>query len=75
MDERDYYLGFSVFPGIGPVKFSQLIKKFGSAKDAWGAPEKDLEEINHNPIEIAKLELEKGVLPITLKRPMPKKVE
>ncbi|HZX12591.1 MAG TPA: DNA-directed RNA polymerase subunit K [Candidatus Nanoarchaeia archaeon] len=48
---------------------------------AMGAPlilnlkEKDLEEINHNPIEIAKLELEKGVLPITLKRPMPKKVE
>jgi len=48
---------------------------------AMGAPlilelgEEDLERINYNPIEIAKMELEKGILPITIKRPMPKKVE
>ncbi len=48
---------------------------------AMGAPllldlnEEDLEKINYNPIEIAKIELEKGILPITIKRPMPKKVE
>ncbi|MBI2148464.1 DNA-directed RNA polymerase subunit K [Candidatus Woesearchaeota archaeon] len=35
----------------------------------------DLEKLNYNPIEIAKLEMEKGVLPITVKRPMPKKIE
>ena len=33
--------------------------------------EKDLEAINFNPVEIAKLEFEAGVLPITVKRPMP----
>lgn len=33
--------------------------------------EKDLEEINYNPIEIAKREFEAGVMPITVKRPMP----
>lgn len=33
--------------------------------------EKDLEAIHYNPIEIAKLELEKGVLPLTVKRPLP----
>lgn len=34
---------------------------------------KELEGLNYNPIEIAKLELEKGVIPITVTRPMPKK--
>jgi DNA-directed RNA polymerase subunit K len=44
---------------------------------AMGAPflvklgEKDLEELKFNPIEIAKIEFEKGVLPITVTRPMP----
>lgn len=48
---------------------------------AMGAPflldlkEEDLEKINYNPIEIAKLELAKDILPITIKRPMPSKVE
>ncbi len=41
---------------------------------AMGAPflirlnEKDLERIRYNPIEIAKIELSKGVMPITVKR-------
>ena len=44
---------------------------------ALGAPfllklkEEDLSGINYNPIEIAKLEFKKGILPITIKRPMP----
>jgi DNA-directed RNA polymerase subunit K len=47
---------------------------------AMGAPlllklsEKDLEDIKFNPIEISKSEYDKGVLPITIKRPMPRKV-
>ena len=46
---------------------------------ATGAPikvklaEKDFESLNYNPVEIAKLEYEKGVLPIDVKRPLPKK--
>lgn len=45
---------------------------------AMGAPflvklsEKELEELQYNPLEIAKLEFEKGILPISIKRPMPK---
>ncbi|MEK6947829.1 MAG: DNA-directed RNA polymerase subunit K [Nanoarchaeota archaeon] len=48
---------------------------------SMGAPllvkltEEDLDRINYNPVDIAKMELEKGVLPITVKRPMPIKVE
>ncbi|MBS3167767.1 DNA-directed RNA polymerase subunit K [Candidatus Woesearchaeota archaeon] len=34
--------------------------------------EKDLERINYSPIEIAKIELEKGVIPMDIKREMPK---
>lgn len=44
---------------------------------SMGAPflvklnEEDLEKMKYNPIEIAKLELKEGVLPITIKRPLP----
>ena len=44
---------------------------------AMGAPflvklsDKDLAEIKYNPIEIAKIELKKDVLPLAIKRPMP----
>ena len=34
--------------------------------------QEDLQKIGYNPLEIAKLELEKGVLPITIRRPKPK---
>jgi DNA-directed RNA polymerase subunit K len=44
---------------------------------AMGAPflvkltKKDLETLKFNPIEIAKIEFERGVLPLTVKRPLP----
>ena len=44
---------------------------------SMGAPflvklsEEDLAKIGYNPIAIAKIELEKDVLPITVKRPLP----
>ena len=42
MDERSYWIGFSVFPGIGPVRFRLLLEYFGSAKAAWEASESAL---------------------------------
>ena len=44
---------------------------------AMGAPflvkleESDLERIKFNPIEIAKLEFNEGIIPITVRRPLP----
>lgn len=44
---------------------------------SMGAPfliklsKKDLEDLKFNPVEIAKREFEKGVLPITVRRPLP----
>ena len=45
MDERSYWIGFSVFPGIGPVRFRLLLEYFGSAKAAWCAQESELAAI------------------------------
>ncbi len=42
MEERYYRLGFRVFPGIGPGKFSKLLDYFKNAKNAWGATESEL---------------------------------
>jgi len=45
---------------------------------SMGAPflikldEKELEKIHYNPIEIAKMEFEQGIIPITVKRILPK---
>jgi len=44
-DEGIYWLSFSVFPGIGPSKFSLLLKHFGSAKNAWEASNPDFKKI------------------------------
>jgi DNA processing protein len=44
MEERDYFLGFSVFSGIGPKRLQQLLKTFGSAKNAWEGDESVLRE-------------------------------
>jgi DNA-directed RNA polymerase subunit K len=44
---------------------------------SMGAPmllkldKKELTKINYNPIKVAMLEYDKGILPITIKRPMP----
>ncbi len=45
MGEKLYWLGFSVFSGIGPTKFRALLVNFGSAKDAWLAKKDDLRRI------------------------------
>lgn len=44
---------------------------------SMGAPfmlkltEKDLENIKYNPIEVAKLEFKEGLIPISVRKPMP----
>jgi DNA processing protein len=40
-----YYLGFSYFLGIGPARFQALINHFQTAKNAYLAKEKELEQI------------------------------
>jgi len=48
---------------------------------AMGAPmllkinEAELEAINYNVVKLARMEFDQGILPITIKRPLPKRVE
>ena len=42
MTDRDCWIGFSVFPGIGPRRFQALLKYFGTAELAWNATASDL---------------------------------
>lgn len=45
MNEKSYWLGFSMMQGIGPLKFKKLVDRFGSAKNSWKAPSSDLKQI------------------------------
>ena len=50
MDEEcRYFIGFSVFPGIGPVRFQLLLSYFGSAAAAWHANSESLASIHLPP--------------------------
>lgn len=44
MDERLAWVGFAAFPGIGPGRFSKLQHYFGSARQAWNADVKELQQ-------------------------------
>ena len=37
--------------------------------------DKQLKKIKYNPVEIAKMEFDQGLIPITVKRPYPSKAE
>lgn len=44
MDERKYWLGFSLVPGIGPKRLLVLTRAFGALQPAWMASEKHLRD-------------------------------
>ena len=44
-NERGYFLGFSNFPGVGPIKFEKLLKHFGSSEAAWKSNLKEFGEV------------------------------
>ena len=45
MDEKNYWLGFSAFPGVGPIKFKHLLSEFKTAKKAWNTDVQKIEKI------------------------------
>jgi excinuclease UvrABC nuclease subunit len=42
--EKRFWLALSVCDGIGPVRFQQLLRHFGSANAAWKASFTELKE-------------------------------
>lgn len=45
MQEREYYLGFSLCPGIGISTFEKLLAAFKTAQKAWSAEQNNLEQV------------------------------
>jgi DNA processing protein len=42
MEEKDYWVGFSVFPGVGPVTFQKILSKYNTAQQAWDSDQETL---------------------------------
>lgn len=41
-EEKKYWVGFNIVPGIGPARVRMLLAHFGSLRDAWHAPSEEL---------------------------------
>ncbi len=54
--ESDFYLAFSVSPGVGPKRFTSLLQFFKSAERAWSASQKELENLGIGPATYAKFD-------------------
>lgn len=65
LEEKDYWLAFSTFPQIGPVRFQHLLKNFGSAEKAWHAPVRELVKIGFSNKLIGDFERHKKSFDIT----------
>ena len=64
MEERFFYLCFSLVPGIGPKKFGLLLKNFKTAKTAWRASFADLKHAGLSEGLIIKFEKVRSELDI-----------
>ncbi|OGH02238.1 MAG: DNA protecting protein DprA [Candidatus Levybacteria bacterium RIFCSPHIGHO2_01_FULL_37_17] len=60
MEERDYYLGFSLVSGIGPKTFAQLLKYFKTAETAWNASLKEFKNAGLGELTTQKFEKARG---------------
>lgn len=66
MEERDYYLAFSLVNGVGPKTFKLLLKHFKTAEKAWNSSSKELEKAAFGERLIQKFEKQRGELDINL---------
>jgi DNA processing protein len=64
MQERDYYLAFSLVNGIGPKTFKSLLNYFKTAEKAWNSTSKELKKAGFSERLIQKFEKQKGKLNI-----------
>lgn len=55
MTMKKYYLGFSLTPGIGPMRLRRLLEHLGSPERAWNAPVEELIRAGLDEASIASL--------------------
>jgi DNA processing protein len=51
--ESPYWLALSLVPGVGPVGFARLLRRYGSARGAWAAGTSLLDELPRLPDDAA----------------------
>lgn len=52
-DDRPFWIALSLVPGVGPVGFARLLRRFGSARGAWAAGAGILDELPRVPDDAA----------------------
>jgi DNA-directed RNA polymerase subunit K len=67
-EEREKFTKFEIARMLG----SRALQISMGAPFLVKLTDKQLQEMHYNPIEIAKMEFEKDVLPLTVKRPLPR---
>lgn len=65
MGIKSLALGFSLAPGVGPKRFQNLLKAFGSAKDAWDGSEEKFKLAGIGKVNFAKLEAFRKIFDIS----------
>jgi len=53
VEDRPYWLALSLVPGVGPVGFARLLRRYGTARAAWAAGVDLLAELPRVPEEAA----------------------
>ena len=56
MRDVDFFLGFSLAPGVGPKRFQNLLKLFGSAEKAWKGSSSDFKKACVGKVNFAKFD-------------------
>ena len=56
MRDVDFFLGFSLAPGVGPKRFQNLLKLFGSAQKAWKGNSSDFKKAGVGKVNFAKFD-------------------
>ena len=54
--EGEFSLGFSLAPGVGPKGFQNLLKLFGSAREAWKCSSSDFKKAGVGKVNFAKFD-------------------
>jgi hypothetical protein len=52
-DELAYWVAISLVPGVGPVGFARMLRRFGTARAAWAAGSALLESLPRIPEDAA----------------------
>jgi DNA processing protein len=65
-DNLKYWIGFNLIPGIGRVKFSQLLSFFGNMDNAWRGTSSDFKKAGLDKTSIKNIETRRSTVDLNL---------